>query len=79
MLGKTPHDIICGEITHCAMAMLKDDKIPVRQIAEELHFSDQASFCKFFKKQMGIPPMVYRKKITMPYRTSTSSMKNQAG
>lgn len=79
MLGKTPHDIICGEITHCAMAMLEDDKIPVRQIAEELHFSDQASFCKFFKKQMGIPPMVYRKKITLPYRTSTSSIKNQAG
>lgn len=63
VLGKTPHEIICDEITHNAMAMLEDDKIPVRQIAEELHFSDQASFCKFFKKQMKIPPMAYRKKI----------------
>ncbi len=59
--GKTPHDILCKRIVHQALAMLDDDRIPVGQIAEELHFSDQAAFCKFFKKQMGITPTAYRK------------------
>lgn len=62
MLGKTPHEVICDELLHRAMALLEDDRIPVGQIAEQLHFSDQAAFCKFFKKQMKMAPMAYRKK-----------------
>ena len=60
MTGKTPHTIICNELIHQAMAMLENDSIPVSQIAEELHFSDQAAFCKFFKKHKKVPPMAYR-------------------
>ena len=61
MVGKTPHAVICDEITHQAMALLEDDRIPIGQIAERLHFSDQAAFCKFFKKQKKISPMAYRR------------------
>lgn len=61
-IGKTPHEVICNEIVHQAMLMLEDERIPVGQIAEELHFSDQASFSKFFKKQMKMAPMLYRRK-----------------
>ena len=60
--GKTPHEFICDELTHQALLLLEDENIPVGQIAEELHFSDQASFSKFFKKQMKMSPMLYRKK-----------------
>ncbi len=35
---------------------------PIAQIAEELHFSDQASFSKFFLRLKGIGPKDYRKK-----------------
>lgn len=59
--GKTPHDILYKRIVQQALAMLDDDRISIGQIAEELHFSDQAAFCKFFKKQMGITPTAYRK------------------
>ena len=62
-MGKTPHAVISEEIFHMAMTLLEDDRIPVRQIAEILHFSDQAAFCKFFKKYKDISPMAYRKKI----------------
>ena len=62
MTGKTPHTIICNELIHQAMAMLENDSIPVSQIAEELHFSDQAAFCKFFKKHKKVPPMAYRRR-----------------
>lgn len=60
--GKTPYNVICDEIIHHALAFLEDDKISVGQIAEQLHFSDQAAFCKFFKKQMNMSPMTYRRK-----------------
>ena len=60
--GKTPHEVICNEIVHQAMLMLEDDRIPVGQIAEELHFSDQAAFSKFFKKQVKMAPILYRRK-----------------
>lgn len=61
MVGKTPHAVICDEITHQAMTLLEDDRLPVGQIAEMLHFSDQGAFCKFFKKQKKISPMAYRR------------------
>lgn len=60
--GKTPYSFICDEIIHKAMEMLEDDKIPVGQIAEKLRFSDQASFCKFFKKLKHVSPMAFRKR-----------------
>ncbi|MBP1614959.1 MAG: transcriptional regulator, AraC family [Bacteroidetes bacterium] len=62
MTGKTPYTIISDEIVHQAMNMLEDDKISVGRIAEELRFSDQAAFCKFFKKKMNVSPIVYRNK-----------------
>lgn len=61
MMGKTPHAVICDEITHQAMALLEDDNLPIGHIAERLHFSDQGAFCKFFKKQKQISPMAYRR------------------
>lgn len=60
--GKTPHSVICDEITIQAMVMLEDENITIGQIASELNFSDQAAFCKFFKKQKGISPMAFRRK-----------------
>lgn len=60
--GKTPHSIICDEITIQAMVMLEDESLSIGQIASNLNFSDQASFCKFFKKQKGVSPMIYRRK-----------------
>lgn len=38
----------------------------IQEIALELNFSDQAAFCKFFKKRAGISPTDYRKSIIKP-------------
>ncbi len=65
MVGKTPHAVICDELTHQAMVLLEDDRLPIGQIAEMLHFSDQGAFCKFFKKQKRISPMAYRRQDKM--------------
>lgn len=61
VMGKTPHAVICSELVNQAMTMLEDDSVPVSQIAERLHFSDQAAFCKFFKKHKNVSPMAYRR------------------
>lgn len=60
--GQTPYTFICHELVHRAMELLEDPKTTIGQIAELLNFSDQASFCKFFKKQKQLSPMAYRKK-----------------
>lgn len=42
--------------------LLTSTDMPIGAIAEELHFSDQASFSKFFLRLKGIGPKDYRKK-----------------
>lgn len=67
VLGKTPHEVICDELIKRATERLDDESIPVSLIAEELHFSDQAAFCKFFKKHHAVSPMEYRRKLRMEH------------
>ena len=42
--------------------MLTETKMSISEIAEALHFSDQASFSKFFSRMRGTTPKSYRKK-----------------
>ncbi len=42
--------------------MLIETKMSIGEIADALHFSDQASFSKFFTRLQGINPKSYRKK-----------------
>lgn len=67
VLGKTPHEVICDELIKRATERLNDENISVSQIAEELHFSDQAAFCKSFKKHYAVSPMEYRRKLRMEH------------
>ena len=59
--GKTPHEIIAGETLAMALQLLQNDRRLVQQVADMLHFSDQAAFSKFFKKYVGMSPAEYRK------------------
>lgn len=44
-----------------ARLLLKAPQATVQQVADKLHFSDQSTFGKFFKKHMGMSPSEYRK------------------
>ena len=59
-LGKTPYAVIRDEILQSAIAMLRDTRMPVQEISAELHFSEMAAFCKFFKKHQGVTPTAFR-------------------
>ena len=58
--GKTAGDFIDEIVMMEAKVLLNDFSKSIRQVAEELHFSDQFYFSKFFKKHASINPSEYR-------------------
>lgn len=61
LTGKSANKWIDDAILVEAKMLLKAPQATVQQVADILHFSDQSTFGKFFKKHMGISPMEYRK------------------
>lgn len=59
--GKSANKWIDEALLVEAKILLKSPQMTVQQVADELNFSDQSTFGKFFKKQMGVSPMEYRK------------------
>ncbi len=59
-LGKTPYAVIRDEMLQHAYYLLKDTKLSIQEISADLHFSEMAAFCKFFKKHTGLSPTAYR-------------------
>ena len=55
--------VISSMRTEVAARMLRDPEKTIQQIAEELTFSDQSSFGKFFKKHTGTSPLKYRQNL----------------
>lgn len=61
--GKTPHEVIDAEVLGLAVQLLKNEDILVQQVADILHFTDQAAFSKFFRKYVRMSPTEYRRNI----------------
>jgi len=58
--GKTAGEIIDHFVILEAKRMLSDTTLSILQIAEELNFSDQSFFGKYFKRFVGHSPKEYR-------------------
>lgn len=63
LTGKTATQCISDILVDEARLLLHQSGVSVQQIAEELHFSDQAAFSKFFKKNAGMSPVDYRREL----------------
>ncbi len=61
--GKSANKWIDESLIQEAKILLKAPQATVQQVADILHFSDQSTFGKFFKKHMGVSPMEYRKSV----------------
>lgn len=59
--GKTAGELIDDAVIMEARILLANPSLTISQIADELQFSDQSFFGKFFKKKIGISPSEYRK------------------
>ena len=60
-----------------AAGLLRDPELTIQQVAEQMSFSDQSSFGKFFKKHTGVSPLKYRqnlKKTLLTLRQSTQPL-----
>lgn len=63
--GKTAGEIIDEMVINEAKVLLSSHVMNVSQVADELRFSDQSFFGKFFKKYTGISPSVYKSNSTV--------------
>lgn len=59
--GNTVNGYLQGFLYTEACKLLRMTDLTMGEIAEELHFSDQAAFSNFFKQRAGISPKAYRK------------------
>jgi len=60
--GKTAGELINDAVIIQARILLSNQSLTIAQIANELQFSDQSFFGKYFKKNTGVSPSVYRRK-----------------
>ena len=67
MSGKTVYAWIAHMLTAELYRLLADTDISIQSLADHFNFPDQATFTKFFKRQSGISPTAYRRKITKPF------------
>lgn len=58
--GDSTREIITNSLIMEARDLLLNSSLSVAQISEELNFSDQSFFGKFFKKKMKISPKTFR-------------------
>jgi len=61
--GKSAMKWISDALISEAKILLRKPDINIQQISEELHFGEQSSFSKFFKKHTGVTPVEYRNTI----------------
>ena len=59
--GKSASQWIQEALVIEAKSMLKNPRITIQQVSDELHFPDQSTFGKFFKKNAGLSPLSFRK------------------
>lgn len=67
--GRTVVDLINERLLEEASWLLRNTDMPIVQIAEHLHFADNANFTRFFSRLKGVTPKAYRnrEKLTLPY------------
>ena len=60
VIGRTVVDYINQMLLMEASFLLRNSNLTIAQITEQLHFSEPASFTRFFKRLKGISPRKYR-------------------
>ena len=58
--GETPVQYLIGRKLEAARELLRGSPLPIKEIADRLHFSDEYYFAAVFKRKTGISPGRYR-------------------
>lgn len=60
LAGRNAYQVISDFLNREICKSLLETSLTLQEIAEELHFSDQAVLSKFFKRNNGMSPLKYR-------------------
>ncbi len=63
--GITPRKFNENIIINRAVELLEEGRLSIKEIAGELHFSNEYYFSRFFKRTMKYPPATFRKEMYM--------------
>lgn len=63
IMGTTPAHFLLSYRLEAAKNMLLNTELPIAEIAEKTGFYDAAHFIRSFAKEMGCPPMTFKKQI----------------
>lgn len=64
--GFTPHEYLVRTRLNTARYLLKNTRLPVKDICYRTGFSSESVFCSAFRKHTGIPPEKYRNQSPPP-------------
>ncbi|MDA3613873.1 AraC family transcriptional regulator [Polluticaenibacter yanchengensis] len=62
LLFRTPREVISYALMIEAKVLLRNSNLSITDIVNELNFTDQAIFSKFFKKHAGVSPTQFRQR-----------------
>jgi len=70
-LGLSGLDVINARLLHEAQRDLVYTHLPIKQLAAELGFEDDAYFSRFFRKHMGISPTAFRSRALLSMQAAS--------
>lgn len=71
--GCTVNELVTTRRIERALPLLENTALSVEQIAERVGFADASGFSRRFKKEMGLPPLQYRKRTAPGGETSSAA------
>ena len=60
-IGLSPYSYVLERRVNEAKFLLRDSVMPIKNIAEQIGFSDEYHFSSYFKKRSGFSPLAWRK------------------
>lgn len=60
--GESAKSLIEGKLVMAMKALLESTALPVKSIAERLHYEDSSHLCRVFRRNTGISPTEYRRR-----------------
>jgi AraC-like DNA-binding protein len=66
LVGEPPVNYLRGWRLHWAAGRLEDSDLPLAAIADQCGYGSEAAFSKAFRRQFGVNPGAYRRKVASP-------------
>jgi AraC-like DNA-binding protein len=73
LVGQPPIKYLTGWRMQIAAHKLREGKLPIAQIAFEIGYESEAAFTRAFKRELGVPPATWRRRVMQGPEASASA------